>query len=422
MARLIPRLATWVAAILLLGLVSRHSLVAYLDDINPELALAIRGNDARAALAIAQARIVESSGADPAEGDSPSPSIIVPNEALRGRVRRALYFEPMNARALELLGILAANDGDASRAATSMSAALKLSKRSPAALYFCMSRKLAEGDLREVVALADALLRIRPLAVPSIAPILIRVAAETEGANRIADALARSPPWRGRFFRFLNSDPAFASGTLALLLALKTSPEPPTEQEIDPFLWALAAHGKYKLAYAAWLQLLPPDSLGEAKFLFNGSFQFPPTSSPFDWRIPGADGLIAEIAPSDAGPGKNALSLVFGGGRVEFNPISQTLMLPPGRYLLSGALKGEIAGLRGLKWQIACVAPASQNAFAETTMILGKFAGWTPFSLLFEVPLACTAQIVRLILDAHSATERLVSGSVAFTELTIARP
>lgn len=421
MARMIPRLATSVAAIVLLGLVSRHSLVAYLDDTNPELALAIRGNDARAELSTAQARIVESSGADPAEGDAPSPHAIESNEALHARVLRALYFEPLNARALELLGILAANDGDASRAATLMSAALKRSKRSPAALYFCMSQKLAAGEIQEAVALADALLRIRPLAVSSIAPILIRIAAETEGANRIADALARSPPWRARLFRFLNSDPTFASGTLGILLALKNSPEPPTEQEIDPFLWALAAHGKYRLAYAAWLQLLPLDSLGEAKFLFNGSFQFPPTSSPFDWRMPGGDGLIAEIAPSGEEPGKNALSLVFGGGRVEFNPVSEILVLPAGRYLLSGILKGEIAGQRGLKWQVACVAPASQNVFAETPTILGEFAGWTPFSLPFEVPPACTAQIVRLILDAHSASERLVSGSVAFTELTIAK-
>ncbi|MBS0235247.1 MAG: hypothetical protein JSR99_17405 [Proteobacteria bacterium] len=417
MARIFSLSLSGFAAVVLLVLVSAHSLVAHLDQTNPAWALTLR-DDAGAELAIAQSLIGNAGGH--AENNIGSPQI-ENSLALRMRLRKALYFEPLNTQAFALLGVLSASGGDSEAATTFMQAALSRSKRSPAALYWIMHRELDKGDVAESSALADILLRIRPTALPLVAPTLAQISMRGEGRNAVADALARAPLWRTHFFSFMNSELKYADISLRLLLALKKSPHPPTEQEVDSFLASLTTHGRYALAYYAWLQFLPPERLAAAKFLFNGTFRFPLTASPFDWKIRGGDGVIAEIDKSDDAPGKNTLSIEFGGGGMSFNPISQALVIPPRRYRFSGFAKGELEGPRGLKWQVACISPVSSKSLADTPMMQGRFADWTEFSTIFDIPADCHAQTVRLILDARSLSDTFISGTIAFADLRISR-
>ncbi len=404
-------------AAVLLVLVSAHSLVAYLDRRNPEWALIIREN-AGAELAIAQSVIGHASGRADNHIGPPQTEY---SDALRTRIRKALYFEPLSAQAFVLLGVLSARAGDAEAATTFMQAAMRRSPRSPAALYWIMHQELGKGDVATSAALADILLRIRPAALPFVAPMLMQISEHDNGTRAVADALARAPLWRAHFFGFMNSDLKYADISLRLLLALKKSPHPPTEQEVDAFLWSLAARGRYALAYYGWLQFLPTERLADAKFLFNGTFRNPLTDSPFDWKIREGGGVIVEIDKSDNAPGKNTLSIDFGAGGVTFNAISQVLIIPRGRYRFSGFIKGELKGSRGLKWQVACILPVSSKSLAETPMMLGRFADWTEFATSFEIPAACHAQTVRLILDASYWTDTFVSGTMAFADLEISR-
>ncbi len=58
----------------------------------------------------------------------------------------------------------------------------------------------------------------------------------------------------------------------------------------------------------------------------------------------------------------------------------------------------------------------------ESEMILGEIKDWTTFSFAVSVPDAgCAAQRLSLILDARTPSERLVSGSIWFDELSIRR-
>jgi hypothetical protein len=326
----------------------------------------------------------------------------------------------LNARAFELLGVLAAEAGDTAAAARFMQAAAQRSLRSPAALYWLMQRKVTEGNTDAAVTLADTLLRIRPSAVSIVGRTLAEIASSPRGVDDVVAVLAKPAPWRSNFLRFLNADVGYGDRSLKLLVGLRTSAHPPTEQEIDAYVWSLAINHKFELAYYAWLQFLPPEKARAASLLFNGNFRFNPSPVPFDWTMPGGNGVISEIAEDDSLPGNNVLWIELGGGRVNFGPISELLVLEAGRYSLSGLSKGKLDGPRGLKWQVACIAPASA-LIAETPMMLGDISQWAQFSMRFEVPAGCAAQSLRLILDARSLSETLVSGTIAFADLKIVR-
>ena len=96
-------------------------------------------------------------------------------------------------------------------------------------------------------------------------------------------------------------------------------------------------------------------------------------------------------------------------------------MLSPGSYRLTGKLKGETRGKRGLQWTIRCAGKGGPP-LGEGPMFVGLALTWREFDLTFSVPdETCRAQELRLSLAARSASEQLVSGSVWYDDLQITR-
>ncbi len=403
-------------ALALSALVFSRTFVACLERVDPEAALSIRATDAGAELERASNWLASMKNAEVGSlKANPQAS-----EEVRQRLLRALYAEPLNAQAFELLGVLSAAGGDTISANKYMQAAAARSLRRPAALYWLLRYSLSSNDLESATDRADALLRIRPDLISGVTPALAQIAAMPAGAERLIATLSKGPPWREKFFRALNGKTNSADTPLKLLLGLVRSDHPPEPNEIGPYLSYLIDAKNYERAYSAWLQLLPPEQRNAAGLLFNGGFRFRPSGLPFDWTIERSHGALIEIVGAREETDLNALSIEFGGGRVDFRPVSQISVLAPGRYRLDGISKGSLKGLRGLKWQIACIQQPSR-ALAESKAFLDGSSDWTVFSLSFEIPASCRAEIIRLVLDARSASETLVTGSIAFARLRILR-
>lgn len=136
--RLLLNVLSWLLGMALAVLVIAQSFAAYLVGLNPHWALAVRGTYPAAELRIANdflaAHGAERDGstsnvADPSKGESLS--------TIHDRITRALYQDPLNARAFELLGVIAASRA-APAADTFMQAAVVRSRRTPAA-HYCLS-------------------------------------------------------------------------------------------------------------------------------------------------------------------------------------------------------------------------------------------------------------------------------------------
>jgi hypothetical protein len=422
--------------LLLMWQVTTKSLVAYLAEVAPRTAIRLRAGDPATLLNLASEdlRFHQAAKAQPDGGaavlkvpfaaSGPSP-VANPSAATGERIRAwaelALRNDPLNARAFRILGQLAENGGDDERGSRMMLAAARRSLRESLAIYSLMRRSYKREDFASALYYADVLLRTRQQIMTILAPALARIAEHKAGSGEIKKLLAANPPWREEFFSKLSGGISDARTPLELLLSVKDTSAPPTPAELQDYLNFLISHKLYEVAYYAWLQFLPAGQLGNVGFLFNGGFGAIPSGLPFDWAIAPGSGVTADIVARPGDEDKRALFIEFGYGRVEFRPVMQLIVLTPGTYKFKGSYKGEIIGRRGLQWRVTCadepVAPIGGSAMA-----IGLAPAWKPFDFEFTVPANdCRAQYVSLALDARSASEQMVSGSIWYSELRLER-
>ncbi len=338
---------------------------------------------------------------------------------INSRVRLALKGDPLNSHAYRILGQAASLAGDDEGAEPLMAAAAKHSLHESIAVHWLMRRAIDTQDYARAASYVDTLLRTRPQLRDVVLPSLVQIAESPQGSGVIKELLANNPPWRSGLFPVLSLFVTDARTPLALFLHLKTTKVPPTVAEVQPYVDFLVARRFYELAYDTWLQFLPDGQLAAAGNLFNSQFQFPLSGMPFDWRIAAKAGVRVEVEPLPEGGDQRALSLEFRTGQVDFGGVTQTVLLRPGSYQFKGRHTGTLVGRRGVKWRVACLdTPAT--AIGESAMFVGVSKTWEAFSFGFTVPASgCGAQIVRLDLDARSASERLVTGTMLFTDLDL---
>jgi hypothetical protein len=402
--------------------VTAKTLSAYLANAAPERAFVVHPHQPTAILSLADQKLSELDIAKGADANSQSlASDPATNQEIRAMAESALAADPINARALRILGQLADRSHDATRALQFMQMSARFSMNESFAVAWLVDKSFEKKDYTAALHYADVLLRTRPQLINFVIPTLAQIAENNEATGELKKLLAENPTWRGGFFATLPASVSDARTPLELLAAVKESPNPPTADDLRGYLNFLIGHKFYALAYHAWLQFLPAEQLNSLGPLFNGSFETPPSGSPFDWIVtPGAN-VSVDFAPAPGQEGGRALVISFEQGRVDFRGITQLIMLAPGKYQFLGKYTGELTGQRGLKWRVAC-ADAPTGPIGESGMVAGRSPTWKTLEFAFAVPNAnCVAQYLRLDLDARMSSEQFASGTLWFDELRISR-
>jgi hypothetical protein len=338
---------------------------------------------------------------------------------IRDLARRSITAHPFNAGALTIVGQLSELEDNESPIGPLMTAAARLSIRESYAVFWLLQQAQASGDEATVIAKADTLLRTRGRSVPLVVPVLAPLVEKNKATADVAALLATNPPWRPTFFAALPQNITDARTPLYLLLGLQGTAHPPSEREISSYLAFLMSKNFPELAYYAWLQFLPPEKFARLSPLNNGGFETQPTGVPFDWTVPQGSGFTAEIRSLPGQETGQGLFVEFTQGRAEFAGVTQITLLGPGTYTLSGRFNGTVVGTRGLVWRVACL---GKGPIAATELLRGDPSQWRDFSVTVTIPPeGCRAQQIRLDLDARSASEKLVTGSMWFDDLALNR-
>jgi hypothetical protein len=214
---------------------------------------------------------------------------------------------------------------------------------------------------------------------------------------------------------------------LAPLLQKRVATRRALPAEIDCVSEKLRASGQWQAAYQVWLNSLPRERLADVGHVFNGGFEQAASGIGFDWRTAQGPerqaGHAVEFASSSGGGvGKRALRVTYNGKRQAGPAIGQFMVVPPGRYELSGLARGEgLNSVRGVHWAVRC---GDRDVRAPALGSSERFIGsseWRAFTFPVIVPASCPGQVLELEpVGFHEGTTYL-AGSVWFDELRLAR-
>ena len=133
----------------------------------------------------------------PAEMDSPEAAQI------RSWAELALLNDPLNARALRILGQLSQLSSDNKHTEALMQAAVRRSIHESLAVYSMIRKSYEDGNYRAALRYADILLRTRNQTevLLLLMPMFAKIAETPDASNELKRLLAQNPPWRWEFFR-----------------------------------------------------------------------------------------------------------------------------------------------------------------------------------------------------------------------------
>lgn len=165
----------------------------------------------------------------------------------------------------------------------------------------------------------------------------------------------------------------------------------------------LRGRGAWRDAQALWLHLLGrPTGL-----IYNGGFDLGFLRGGFDWEFPNAPPSRTGFEvqqPQVAGAHDRALALYFNGRPLAVPPLSQVLVLFPGRYRFTARhMTRNLRAGEGLSWTFSCVGDATPFARSEPLRDTGGH--WTDAELTLDVPATCAA--VRLALMPQQRSDGL---------------
>lgn len=340
-------------------------------------------------------------------------------DAARAWAQRALRSNPLDDRALFLLGLTAERKGDPQRADTLMQISGARSWRERATQSWLFNRAVRRGDFANALPHVDAILRVNLDAYELLFPVLAAFTVDPNAFKALTDFLTTSPPWRSWFLARLSAQLANQARLVQLYSALKDTPNPPTTGELKPYLNRLIKDGDFERAHQIWRSTLPATLSATEILLYNGDFELAVNDLPFNWELRSITGADMQIAAASDGRKTRVLHIEFSGARVLFANVRQLLVLPPGNYSLTGRQKAEgLRAARGLWWRIFC-ADNPKTVLGRTELVLGPLP-WSDFTLQFRVPASgCKAQWLQLELPARIASEQTIEGEVSYEHLRI---
>lgn len=332
--------------------------------------------------------------------------------------RAALRANRLEGRAFRVLAQVAEAAGQPGKARALYRQAVRWAPRDVPSHLWLFQNALRRRDAEVAIRHMDALFRLRPAL---LAP--MRLQAEVLAANpatrpALVKALLEAPPWRGGYLRGLGTS-ELATDTLAPLfeaLGRKAELKP---DEINPWLDRLRKENRHAQAYLTWANWLPEQQRKWLGNVYDGGFELAPDdhSGPFAWRSGSPNGSLVLWTETRGTVGDSSYSVQFEGLRTPFSDLSQTLVLPPGDWLLQWRAKADdLEGPRGLVWRLRCL--PGDRILADSEAMTGRH-DWRDLELAFTVPPECGAQSLVLTIPARIPAETLINGALWLDEVRI---
>jgi hypothetical protein len=378
----VVRIAVVIVTVVLAVVLTRLSLVFYLEQDDPALVYRIDSGSSEAKAAYA--KMLLETARDKAGADE------------SGRLsREALLESPLARSALANIGLIAAVERGEGAAEPMLALAGRASLRDYLVHAWLLDKRYREANVAAAVGEADILLSQSQSSWPMVMGGLLKILPDRRTVAPLAAALARRPYWRGTFLSKLGDDAVGSDNKFALFAALQRLGAPADAEELTPYFAEMASLLPPDLLRRRWLALVPLPSADRGRFINDGDFSGLKLPPPFAWKINEATDSYAEISTREDGRGKAFYASFDGRGDAAF--LSQFLMLPPGQYRLRMSVRPEGRPDPGqFVWHIGCGAVIGKGPAVADLPVNGPLEAWHDWAAPFTVPQNCAEQYLWL--------------------------
>lgn len=327
------------------------------------------------------------------------------------KAREILKSDPLSADALQVLAVVAEEEGRREDAIKLIGRASELTLRPDVLRTWAFSNALRQGKYVEALEILDRNYKVSGGIFGPLERLIPSLIVDASGVEATAQALSRNPGWRPLVLTLILRHSQLHDQWYALYEALLSTQAPPTNSETRDFLNLLIQRGALNHAEALWLLSLRQQ---EGTLFPNADFENGLPNSPFDWTVQRDPRAAVRLSRESR---RRVLNVDFFGGRVAGSVVGRLMALPPGDYVLSGNERAvSFSTPRGLVWRVAC--RGQPAVLGETELIRGE-TPWRKFELKFNVPDECPYQTLELTLLSRVASEQEVRGVASYTDFTL---
>lgn len=291
---------------------------------------------------------------------------------------------PLAADPFLVEGALADKEDAAARAELLYREGLRRQPRSVAGHYLIADLYLRTGDLADAMREIAELARLMPPSSIQLVPALAQFARLPGAADQLRQVFHSNPELELPVLDALAADPTNADLILSVATpsgASSTGAAPEWEERL---LEGMVAQGSFAKAYAVWSRLAGVPS-GPRAGLFNPAFNRVAAPAPFNWTFDSTGAGVSE-------PENGSLRVLFY-GRDNVTLAGETMLLPPGRYHLTGVVNTASGTSGALAWSVICL-PSKTRAL--NLPLPGTVGSQTLVADFIIPPRGCDAQQIEL--------------------------
>lgn len=343
--------------------------------------------------------------------------------SLRPTAIRGTALEPVDARYISFLGLIAEDEGNGSTAQTYYEAALDVLPVEIQALARKFVFLVEENSFREAVATAETIYRRWPQYLQVVYSQMPDILSDPEGYEEVVDTFGNLPGGPSWLVNALSEDESTISLVNRLVLDLSARGNGGLRPAINRLTARLINANNSAQAYQLFLNTLSDSEKTQSGYVFNGDFDLDPNGNLFDWSLRNQSGMDFSIInlPTE---NERALQVRFLDSPVRFNRPVIFTRLPPSQFTLT--IDYSTSSLRGPN-PVRLIVDCLQGRKKRRELASVEFAiGGSSDQIVntdFTVPATdCDLQRLRLVNDNFVESWRnRYSGSLLLKSVSLTR-
>lgn len=322
--------------------------------------------------------------------------------------RAALRRNPTLPGPARILAMQAAVGGDSRQSDRLLDYSSRMSRRDIPTQFWLIEKRVAANDIAGALSHFGIALEVAPSTREVLFPVLSSALSYPHLRRPIAELAHRGDSWRAEFLYYAaaHADPASA-GTLFLTLARLGTP--PAAPHLQGLIERLVNAGNFAGAARIYEIVDRNWRLGDAAAQLDGAFSRAGDLPPFGWEL-NQNAAWRGARPDNAANDALQVNLSTSG---EDWAARKLLLLPPGRYRLTGAYGLMDGGSGRVRIELAC--SRGGTVVAALTSRLDRPVG--ALGGTFDIPSGCRQQWVTI----QAAGEGDTPGRLWLDDLRLAR-